>query len=382
MKTSSACIVASMLAALLALSGGPARAQNNDLRIGVILPLSGPFALVGREIKTGIDVFMEQSGGVFAGRHVELILRDSQGAGHLARRFAQELVVNDHVAILAGLGTTPEALAAAAVATQAKVPMVVMGSGGGAVPAASANLVRTGFDIGQIASVAGRYLAAEKKLTAVSLVSDFGPGLESEVAFAKFYAAGGGKLLGALHSPFENPSFAPYLQKAADLHPQGLFLFVPQGQNAVLMREYAERGLDRSGIALVTTGDVLDETLIDQIGPAVLGVVSIYHYSDVHPSALNARFVADFEAASGGLRANMMGVSGYDGMHLIQITLEKTKGQTTDFIDVARHQAWESPRGPVHIDPATRDIVQNLYVRRVERRGPRLVNVEIATVAP
>ncbi len=372
-----------ILAGLLALGGGfsgPARAGEEDLRIGVILPLSGPFALVGREIKAGIETFMAQNPATLGGRAVVLIFRDSQGAGHIAKREAQELVVNEHVAILAGLGTTPDALAVAPVATQAELPMIVMGSGGGAVTSASANIVRTAFNIGQIASVAGTYLAGTGKKTAVSLVADFGPGIESETGFAKAFEAGGGKMIATLRSPFESPAFAPFLQRAADLHPDGLFLFVPQGQNAVLMREFAERGLARSGIGLITTGDVLDESLIDQIGPAVLGVTSIYHYSDVHPSALNQRFVADFERVSGGLRANMMGVSGYDGMRLIQLTLEKTKGQTKEFVAAAKGLAWESPRGQVRIDPATRDIEQDMYVRRVERRGDRLVNVEIATV--
>ncbi len=370
-----------LISALSLVCAQASLAVEEPIKIGVLLPLSGPFSLIGQEVQFGIDTFLHDHGATFGSRPVQVIYRDTQGVADVAKRAAQELIVNDKVVLLSGIGTTPDGLAIAPLATQAKMPMVVMGSGGAAINAASPYAVRASFTSGQVAQVAGEYFGSHGVKVAITLASDYAPGLESESSFQKAFEAAGGKVIDHLRPPFNSPQFAPYLQKAAEQRPDGVFMFVPTGQNGSLMREYEERGLSKAGIKLMTVGNVVDETLIDQIGASALGVESAYHYSDVHPSELNKKFVATFEKVSHGLRANMMGVGGYDGMQLIEMALRKTGGSTNGsaLLEAMKGMQWESPRGPVSIDPTSRGLIQNVYMRRVEKHGERLVNVEFAT---
>ena len=228
--------------------------------------------------------------------------------------------------------------------------------------------------------MAGDYFARTGIKSVVTLVSDYAPGIEIETWFKKAFEAGGGKIVGALRAPLANPDFSPFLQRAADLKPAALFIFVPSGQGATLMRQFVERGLDKSGIQLLGDNSVLDDQLLDKIGDVALGVVSARHYSDAHPSALNAKFTADFEKAA-GMRANLMIVGAYDGMALIFRALEKTKGDAdgAGLIAAMKGMAWESPRGPMSIDPDTREVVHNIYLRKVEKKDGTYRNVEFET---
>jgi branched-chain amino acid transport system substrate-binding protein len=212
-------------------------------------------------------------------------------------------------------------------------------------------------------------------------VSDYAPGIEIETWFNKTFDAAGGKIVQAMRVPLANPDFAPYLQRVADAKPEALFIFVPSGQGTTLMRQFVERGMDKSGIKLLGDGSVLDDQLLDKIGDTALGVISAYHYSDAHPSELNKKFTADFEKATGGMRANMMGVGAYDGMALIYHALRKTNGDTdgTKLIEAMKGATWESPRGPIAIDPATREVVHNIYLRKMEKVGGRYQNTEFET---
>jgi branched-chain amino acid transport system substrate-binding protein len=358
----------------------PAMAQET-IKIGLILPMTGPFAMIGREVQAGVQLYLAHNGDRAGGRKVEILLRDDTGVGDVGKRIAQELIVNDKVSVLAGIGTTPSAVAIAPVATQAKIPMVVMSPSTSAITSMSPYAVRSGFTGPQVVSVAGEYFAKSGIKTAATLVSDFGPGIDHEEWFKKTFEAGGGKVIATLRSPFVNPEFSPFLQRAADAKPQALFIFVPTGQNGTLMRQFAERGLNQSGIKLLAAGDVVDESFLDQIGDVALGVESAFHYSDAHPSALNQKFVADFMKANDGLRPNMMAVGGYDGMALIVKALEKASPSNgTALVDAMKGQSWESPRGPMMIDPETRDVIQDVYLRRVEKKDGRLINAEFATV--
>jgi branched-chain amino acid transport system substrate-binding protein len=371
-------IVASLIAILL-WSAASAAAQGT-VKIGLIVPLTGPFSAIGQEIQFGARVFVQHNGAMVAGKTIELIIRDDGGLPDNTKRIAQELVVNDKVSVLTGLGMTPPALTLAPLATEARIPMVVMGAGSSIITTKSPFITRTSFTATQVTYVSGDYFAKNIAKNAVTLVSDFTAGIDYETGFKKAYEAAGGTVIASLRVPLSNPDFAPYLQRVADAKPESVFIFVPAGQGAALMRQFVERGLDKSGIKFLATGDVLDEQLLDQIGDVALGRISGLHYSDVHPSALNKKFTADFEKLA-GMRANFMGVGGYDGMALIYKALEKTGGDTdgTKLIEAMKGMAWESPRGPVSIDPATREIVQNVYLRKVERVGGRLVNVEFAT---
>ena len=366
-----------LAAALLA---GTAVQAQEVVKIGLITPLTGAFASTGQEMQAAAKLYMEQHGDMVAGKKIELIIRDDGNVPDTTKRIAQELVVNDHVAVLTGMGLTPLAFAAAPVATQAKVPLVVMGAATSSVPAASPYIVRTGFSEPAGITVFAEWAAKSGIKTIVTMVSDYAPGLDTEKAFKAAFEKAGGKVVESLRVPLMNPEFGPFLQRAADAKPEAMFIFVPSGSGASLMRQFTERGLDKSGIKLLATGDVLDEQLIDQIGDVAIGQVSAYHYSDAHDSEMNRNFAAGIERLA-GFRANMMGVGAYDGMSLIYKALEKTGGATdgTKLLEAMKTLSFESPRGKVTIDPETRDVVQNIYLRKVEKRNGHLVNAEFQT---
>jgi branched-chain amino acid transport system substrate-binding protein len=369
------------LASFAATLAAPAIVRAAEVvKVGVVTPLTGPFTTTGAEHVAAIEAYMRQHGDTVAGRKIQVIIKDDGAVPDTTKRLAQELVVNQGVQFLSGMGLTPLALAAAPIATQAKVPMVLMGAATSSIPAASPFIVRTFFAVPQVASVIGDWTGKNGAKTAMTMVSDYGPGIDNEVWFKKTFEAAGGKVNGALRVPLSNPDFAPFLQRVADTKPDALYIFVPAGIGSSLMRQFLERGLDKSGVRLVATGDLLDDQIIDQFGEVVLGVVSAYHYSDAHDSALNRRFTADVEEHA-KFRANTQGVGAYDGMALIYLALQKTNGDTDGpkLIEAMKGMAWESPRGPISIDPQTRDIIQNVYMRRVEKRDGHYVNVEFAT---
>jgi branched-chain amino acid transport system substrate-binding protein len=351
------------------------------VKIGLILPMTGPFASTGRQIETAARLYMQQNGAMVAGKTIELIVKDDTGAADVTKRLAQELVVNEKVSFLAGFGLTPLALATAPIATRARVPQVVMAAATSIITEQSPYIVRTSFTLPQVTIAIADWAAKNRIRTVVTLVTDYGPGLDAEKAFKERFANGGGQVIEELRVPLRNPDFAPFLQKVADTRPDAVFVFVPSGVGSVFMRQFAERGLDKSGIRLIATGDVTDDDILNNMGDVALGVVNAHHYSAAHPSPENKAFVEAFRKASNGMRPNFMGVGGYDGMHLIYEALKKTGGSTDGdaLIAAMKGMSWTSPRGPVSIDPATRDIVQNVYIRKVERVGDELYNVEFDT---
>jgi branched-chain amino acid transport system substrate-binding protein len=369
-----------LLVAAALILPAPAFAQSDTVKIGLILPMTGPFASTGRQIEAAAKLYMQQNGATVAGRKIELIVRDDTGTPDIAKRLAQELV-NDKVAILAGFGLTPIALAVAPVATQAKVPEVVMAAGSSMVTEASPYIVRSSFTVAQSAVPMAEWAAKNGIKKVVTIVTDYAPGIDAEKAFTESFAKAGGKTEN-VRVPLRNPDFAPFLQRAADEKPDALFVFVPSGVGTQLMKQYVERGLDKSGIKLIGPGDITDDDILNDMGDVALGVITTQFYSAAHPSAENKAFVDAFKKANKGMRPNFMAVGGYDGMHLIYEALRKTKGSTDGeaLVNAMKSMSWTSPRGPISIDPATRDIVQNIYVRKVERVGGELYNVEFATI--
>jgi branched-chain amino acid transport system substrate-binding protein len=369
-----------LAAATLLLPAAPAFAQADTVKIGLILPLTGPFASTGRQIEAAARLYMQQNGSTVAGKKIELIVKDDTGTPDIAKRLAQELV-NDKVAILAGFGLTPIAMAVAPVATQAKVPEVVMAAGTSTITEASPYVVRTSFTVAQSVVPMAEWAAKNGVKKVVTIVSDYAPGLDAEKVFSESFVKAGGKV-DNVRVPLRNPDFAPFLQRAADEKPDALFVFVPSGVGTQLMKQYAERGLDKSGIKLIGTGDMTDDDILNDMGDVALGVITTQFYSAAHPSAENKAYVEAFKKANKGMRPNFMSVGGYDGMHLIYEALKKTNGNTDGdaLVNAMKSMSWTSPRGPISIDPATRDIVQNIYVRKVERVGGELYNVEFATI--
>ncbi|MBN9536091.1 MAG: ABC transporter substrate-binding protein, partial [Alphaproteobacteria bacterium] len=299
----------------------------------------------------------------------------------ITKRLAQELVVNDKVAFLAGFGLTPLALAVAPIATQARVPEIVMAAGTSTITEASPFIARTSFTLAQSSVPMADWSIKNGIKKVVTLVSDYGPGIDAEKSFAEKFKAEGGTIAESLRVPLRNPDFAPFLQKAADAKPDALFVFVPSGFGAQFVKQFVERGLDKSGIKLIATGDVTDDDQLNGMGDVMIGVINTHNYSAAHDSPANKAFVEAFKKANNGMRPNFMAVGGYDGMHLVYEALKKTGGATDGekLMAAIKGMAWESPRGPISIDPDTRDIIQNIYVRKVDRQNGELYNVEFAT---
>jgi branched-chain amino acid transport system substrate-binding protein len=371
--------LAACLSVALSALGANGVAAQDTVKVGLIMPMTGALAAAGRETVDGAKLYMAQHGDKVAGRTIVLIVKDDATMPDNSRRLAQELIVNDHVDFL-GAGSTPAALSMAPVVTQGKVPTVVMISGTSVVTERSPYYVRTSFTLGQQSGIMADWAIRNGSRKAVSILSDFAPGAEAGKVFEQHFTKGGGQVLDTLKVPLANPDFSPFLQRAADLHPDTLFVFVPAGQAGPLARQFAERGLNKSGIKLIGPGDIADDDDLPGTGDTLLGVVTAGFYSAAHPSQMNKDYVAAYQKATGH-RANFISVGGYDGMHAIYTALQKTGGKTDADTVVAAMKglSWESPRGPISIDPRTRDIVQNVYIRKVEKKDGAPWAIEFET---
>jgi branched-chain amino acid transport system substrate-binding protein len=348
------------------------------LKIGLILPLTGPFASTGRQIEAACRLYIARNGDTVAGRKVELIVKDDTGSPETTKRIAQELIVQEKVAILAGFGLTPLALATAPLATEAKVPMVVMAAATSIIPTRSPFIVRVSMTLPQITAPMAEWALKNNIKRVVTLVADYGPGLDAEKTFVKRFTEGGGTIVESIRSPLQNPDFAPFLQRVKDAKPDALFVFVPSGQGTAVMKQFAERGLGEAGIKLIGTGDVVDDDILDAMGEPTLGVITSFHYSAAHPSAENKAYVEAFMKANNGMRPNFMSVGGYDGMHMIYEAEKKTGGSSDGekIVAAMKGMSWVSPRGPMSIDPTTRDVVQDVYIRKVEKKDGHYWSIE------
>jgi branched-chain amino acid transport system substrate-binding protein len=371
-------IVAAAALTLAAL--GPAAAQT--VKVGLIVPMTGPFTSTGKQLVAGARLYMQLNGDTVAGKKIELVIKDDAGSADQTKRVAQELVVNDKVAFLAGFGLTPGALATAPIATQAKVPQVVMMAATSIITERSPFIVRTSFSVPQTTVPLATWATENGIRKVVTVVSDYAPGIDVETAFKERFQSAGGEVLSSLRVPLANPDFAPFLQRVAEAKPDALLGFVPAGVGPIFMRQFVERGLDKSGIRFIAEGSLTEDDIVNQIGDAALGVITSHHYSAAHDSPENKAFVAAFKSANGGMRPNLMAVQAYDGMHAIYEALKKTNGATdgTALVEAMKGLSWISARGPVTIDPQTRETIQNIYIRKVERVDGELYNVEFATI--
>lgn len=359
--------------------GGLAQAQET-VKIGLIVPMTGGQASTGQQINNAIKLYQQKNGDTVAGKKVEIILKDDAALPDNTKRLAQELIVNEKVNIIAGFGVTPAALAAAPLATQAKVPEIVMAAGTSIITERSPYIVRTSFTLAQSSTIIGDWAAKNGIKKVATLTSDYAPGNDALQFFKEHFTAGGGEIVEEVKVPLANPDFAPFLQRMKDSKPDAVFVFVPAGQGGNFMKQYAERGLDKSGIKVIGPGDVMDDDLLNNMGDAALGAVTAHLYSAAHPSAMNKDFVAAYKKAY-NTRPGFMAVGGWDGIHLVYEALKKTGGKADgdSLIAAMKGMKWESPRGPISIDPETRDIVQNIYIRKVEKVDGELYNIEFAT---
>jgi branched-chain amino acid transport system substrate-binding protein len=372
-----------LAAATLPLLAAPTLGQQDTVKIGMVVPMTGPFAATGKQLVAGAKLYMAEKGDSVAGRKIEILVRDDTGNADQTKRLAQEMITGDRIAVIAGFGLTPGALAVAPLSAEAKVPQVVMMAATSIVTEKSPYIVRTSFSIPQTTQPIAEWAAKNGITRVVTLVSDFAPGIDVETQFKSRFEAAGGKVLTSLRAPLASPDFAPFLQRVIDEKPDALFAWVPAGVGSVFMKQFVERGLDKSGIRFIAEGSLTEDDVVNSMGDAALGVITTHHYSAAHDSPENKAFVAAFKAANGGMRPNLMAIQAYDGMHLIYEALKKTNGNSTDgpaLVEAMKGISFMSARGPVTVDPDTREMIQNIYVRKVERKDGELYNIEFVTI--
>jgi branched-chain amino acid transport system substrate-binding protein len=367
-------------AAAMLLAANVANAQDT-IKIGVIMPYSGIFSDTSTQMDGGLKLYLEQHGDTVAGKKIEIIRKDVGGINPaVAKRLAQELVVRDHVNILAGFVLTPNAIAAAEVSKEAKVPLVIMNAATSIITMKSPYSVRVSMTLPQITAPFGTWAVKHGIKSVYTMVADYGPGHDAEQGFIGSFKAAGGKVLGSVRMPVKILDYSAYLQKAKDSDAQSVFIFVPAGpQPAAILNGMLERGITPDNTKILGSGELTDDSALKRTTDGAVGVLTAYHYDHSHKSAMNEKFVAAFRKDHKGDTPDLLAVGGYDGMHLIYTVLKKTNGKTDGetFINAAKGMAWESPRGMIRIDPETRDIVQTIYIRRVEKVGGKLQNVEI-----
>jgi len=377
--------VQSLLAALLgalALAAMPSAHAQNTIKVGVIAAFSGPFADYGGQIEAGMKAYMKEHGDTVAGKKVELITRDTKGpAPEVAKRLAQELITRDKVQFLAGFGLTPNAMAVAPVVTEAKVPMIISNAATSSITTKSPYITRVSMTIPQIAEPLAQWALKNGIKQVYTVVADYGPGIDAETQFTKTFKAGGGQIVGSVRTPLQNPDFSAAVQRVKDAKPHAVFVFLPAGEQGVaFVKGFNERGLGEAGIKMIATGDITDDHVLAAMGDPTLGMITAFHYSAAHDSPENAAFLKSYAAANDAKvgAPNFMAAAGYDTMHVIYEVSKKLNGNIggDQAMAAIKGMKWMSPRGPVEIDPATRDIDQTVYIRKVEKVNGKLANVE------
>jgi branched-chain amino acid transport system substrate-binding protein len=375
--------LAALISTLVATAAFRSDAEET-IKIGIIAAYSGQFADTAQQIDNGIRLYMKEHGDTVAGRKIEIIRRDSGGPNpDVSKRLAQELVVRDKVDILAGFTTSPEALAAADVSAASQKLMVSMNGTASVLTTKSPYVVRTSFTLPQVAQALGLWAATKGGIKkAYTMVTDFGPGIDGEQYFQRGFKQAGGEIIGSVRTPLANPDFSPFVQRIKDANPESIFVFVPGGsQPAALGKAFADRGVDPNKVKIMSSGEAVDETAIKSLGELAIGRLSAQHYDFNHQSPKNQAFVTAYNAEF-KRNPDFFSVGGYDGMHLIYEALKKTGGKADgeSLAKAAKGMQWESPRGPMLIDPDTGDVVQTVYIRRVEKVGDKIVNVDIDKV--
>jgi len=373
---------ATMLAAAI-MASGQSFAEGNTFKIGLILPMTGQQASTGRQIDAAVRLYMAQNGDTVGGKKIKIILKDDNSTPDVTKKIAQELVDTEQVDLIAGMGLTPSAMGVAPIVTKAKIPLVVMAAATSAVTDASPYIVRTSFTVPQAAVAMADWAPKNGIRRVITLVSDYGPGLDAEKFFKERFSSNGGNVLESLRVPLRDPDFLPMLQKIRDTRPDAMYAFVPAGAGSMLMKQFIDLGLNKVGIRLIGPGDLVDDDQINNMGDGALGVVTAHHMSAAHPSAVNKKFVDDFKRANNNMRPNFMAIGGYDGMRVIYEAVKATKGGQGGgdaLVEAMKGLSFESPRGPIRVDPETRELIQNIYLRQVARVDGGMYNVEFDVI--
>ena len=375
---------AALGAASIILPTRPARAAK-QLTIGVVLPMSGFYANQAAQYENGIKVFQALHGTEVAGLPVRTVIRDDQGpaSGDLSRRLTQELIVREKADIILGYSFTPNAMAAASLLTEAKKVGVIINAATSIITEKSPDFVRVSFTTPQVSYYLGKYVAEKGLKKVFTIASDYAPGIDSETWFVKALKAGGGTVVGGVRTPVTETEYAPYLQKAIEAKPDAIFAFNPGGDVAVaFLKAVKQSGLQKSGVKLTVTGDVLEDDALALLGENAEGAISTMHYQYGLKNKQNQDFIAKFKEIAGkDAVPNFRAVQGYDGLNAIYGAVEKTKGDlaTDALLRAFEGATYDSPRGKFQIDPKTRDIIQTIYVRETRQVDGMWQNVEIAS---
>jgi branched-chain amino acid transport system substrate-binding protein len=368
------------LGAVAALAFATSASAQNTVKVGVILSLSGQFADAGVQMLNGIKTYMQEHGDTVAGKKIELVIKDDGGpAPDVAKRLAQELVVRDKVDIIAGFTLTPNALAASDVSAEAKKFMVIMNAATSIIITKSPYSIRSSVTLPQVAETFGTWAAKKANVKKVyTMVTDYGPGHDFEAGFQRAFKEAGGEIVGQVRFPVANPDFSAFVQRAKDINPEAIMIFIPGGaQPAALGKAFAERGVDPNKIKILGSGETTSEQALKSMGDTSLGIITAWHYEYTDKS--NPKNVAFVKAHNNVAKRNpdFFSVGGYDGMHAIYEAVKKAGGKTDgdSLIAAAKGLKWDSPRGPMSIDPQTRDVVQNIYIRKVEKVNGEPQNV-------
>jgi branched-chain amino acid transport system substrate-binding protein len=373
------------MAACLPLASTFAQAQDT-IRIGVIAALTGPFANTGKPFEDGIKTYLQQHGDRVAGKKIEIIYRDDGGTNsEMSKRAAQELIARDKVSFLIGFSLTPSALAVAPIATQAKMPMIVMNAVTTGITSKSPYMLRTGMTMQQMTEPFGTWTAKNKVGKVFTLVSDYSTGIDAEARFTKGFTAGGGKIVGSARVPLANPDYSPFVQRIKDEKPDAMFFFAPGAEDGIgVLKAFSDKGLDKAGVKFLGVGDMTsDSPTLESLGDRALGAVTVLNYSTALDNEANKVFLKAYAAANPNRPPpTFVTVAAYDTMGMIAETIRKLNGNVTGdaAIQVLSGMKWESPRGPISIDLATRDIVQNMYIREVKKVNGKLVNQPVGVL--
>jgi branched-chain amino acid transport system substrate-binding protein len=364
-----------------------AHAQSGDtIRIGVIAALTGPFVQLGKPFEDGIKTFIAQNGTTVAGKKIEILYRDDGGSNvELSKRAAQELIGREKVSFLIGFSLTPSALAVAPVATQGKVPMIVMNAVTTGITAKSPYMLRTSMTMQQMTEPFGDWTAKNKIGKVYSLVTDYSTGIDAEARFTKGFTAGGGKIVGSSRVPLANPDYSPFVQRIKDEKPEAVFFFAPGVEDGLgMLKAYSDKGLDKAGIKFLGVGDMTsDNPTLESLGDRALGAVTVLNYSTALDNEANKTFLKAYAAANPNRPApTFVTVAAYDTMGMIYETIRRLNGKVTgeQAVKTLTGMKWNSPRGPISIDPKSRDIVQNMYIREVKKVNGKLVNEPIGVL--
>jgi len=359
-------------------------AWADTIKIGVVGPFSGPAALQGKNFQAGIEAWFALHGNSVGEHDIEVVYRDLPSADPAqSAALSQELVIGEGVQYLAGYYYTPDALAAAPILQEANVPMVVFNAAASSIVNASPLVVRTSFTTWQTSTPMAT-VARERGISKViTIVADYGPGIDAETAFASGFSGQGGTIVESVRVPMTTIDFSPIMQRVRDSGAEAIFTFLPSGPATLaFLRAYAENGLRAQGVQLLATGDVTQEPDLGALGDNAVGVLTTYHYAVSHDSPENKAFVEAASAAIGDpTQLTFPAVGAFDGMYVITKMIEATGGQqdAVKAVEAVKGLSWISPRGPVSIDPDSRHVTQNIYLREVTNVAGTFINKEIQT---